>query len=398
MSRQVREIQFNYPRLDTVIQGGNAVASLLAQVDARASQRVVVLASQTLQQRSGILDTLGAALGSRLAAVCTDIPAHTPRPAVMQAIQRAAAAQADLLVSVGGGSVIDAAKVVQLALVQNVHAEAELLAYARFADGSAGPLAGDFSRFKGPSALRQIAIPTTLSGAEFSNNAGVTDPEKSLKEGYRGPDLCPQAILYDPELSRHTPDWLWMSTAVRSLDHAIEGYCSAGSHSYLEGHFLHAIRLFARYLPQTHDDPADLEARSQCQQAVWLACCGLGQVQHGASHGIGDLLGAVCGVPHGYTSCVMLPAVLQWNSAVNAERQRDISAALGRPGGSAGLAVRELVERLELPTSLQDVGVPRDILPRIAELAVRHPVVRRNPKPVVSQDDAREILELAWNS
>jgi maleylacetate reductase len=94
----------------------------------------------------------------------------------------------------------------------------------------------------------------------------------------------------------------------------------------------------------------------------------------------------------------MLPAVLQWNSAVNAERQRDISAALGRPGGSAGLAVRELVERLELPTSLQDVGVPRDILPRIAELAVRHPVVRRNPKPVVSQDDAREILELAWNS
>lgn len=398
MSRQAREILFNYPKLDTVLQGANAVASLLAQVDARGSQRVVVLASRSLQQRSGIIDAIGAALGSRLADVCTDLPAHTPRPAVLQAIQRAAAKQADLLVSVGGGSVIDAAKAVQLALVQNIRTKAELLAYAQFADGSRGPLAGDFSRFKGPSGLRQIAIPTTLSGAEFSNNAGVTDPEKSLKEGYRGPDLCPQAIIYDPQLSLHTPDWLWLSTAIRSLDHAIEGFCSADSHSYLEGHFLHAISLFARFLPKTHDDPEDLEARSQCQQAVWLACCGLGQVHHGASHGIGYLLGAVCGVPHGYTSCVMLPAVLQWNCAVNRERQRDISAALGRPGVSAGLAVRELVERLGLPVSLQDVGVARDVLPRIAELAARHPVVRRNPRPVASGNDVQDILELAWDS
>ncbi|MCB1671147.1 MAG: iron-containing alcohol dehydrogenase [Gammaproteobacteria bacterium] len=397
MTDRPAQITFNYTRLDTVIQGADAVPSLAEQIESRDSRRVFLMASRSLRDNSGVVDDIADLLGDRLAEICVEVPAHTPRPAVLAAIQRATAVQADLLVSVGGGSVIDAAKTVQLALEQGLRSESELLEYARFADGSTGPKAGEFSLFHGPSRLRQIAVPTTLSGAEFSNNAGVTDPTRSLKEGYRGPDLCPQTVIYDPALSLHTPDWLWLSTAIRSLDHAVEGYCSMDCHAYLEAHFLRAMTLLQQSLTVTRQDRLDLAARSRSQQAVWLACCGLGQVRHGASHGIGYLLGAVCGVPHGITSCVMLPAVLEWNSLVNGERQRALAEALGGSGHCAGPAVRSLVEALGLPANLQDAGVSREDLPRIAELASRHPVVRNNPRTVNSAADVLEILELAWN-
>lgn len=390
-------VRFNYTKLETVIQGARVADMLPPLVDARGCRRVFLLASRTLSRETEVVRTLSDALGGRVVGLFDAMPAHTPRPDLLQAIRAARESRADLLVTVGGGSVIDAAKAVQLALNQGIDSEQQLLEYAQFADGTRGPKWGDMSLFPGPSRVRQIAIPTTLSGAEFSNNAGVTDLARSLKEGYVGPDLCPQAIIYDPELGRLTPDWLWLSTAVRSLDHAVEGYCSKDSHAFLEGHFLHAMRLFAASLPATHKDPADLAARSLSQQAVWLACCGLGQVRHGASHGIGYLLGAVCGVPHGYTSCVMLPAVLEWNSKLNGKRQQAVAEALGEPGLSAGAAVRRLVAGLGLPVTLQEVGVKAEQLPRIAELAARHPVVRRNPRPIESPGQVQEILHLAWN-
>ena len=397
MTDPLRQITFNYSSLETVIQGGDAVSSLVQQADVRGAKRVFLLVSRTLRDNSPIVEQIDTALGGRLVDVFANMPAHTPRPAVLEAIDRARACKTDLLVTVGGGSVIDAAKAVQLALQQQLVSEQQLLDYAQFADGSRGSKAGDFSLFSEPSELRQVAIPTTLSGAEFSNNAGVTDPVRSLKEGYRGPDLFPQVIVYDPALSCETPQWLWLSTAIRSLDHAVEGYCSADAHSYLEGHFLHAMRLFASSLPATFNEPDNLAARSLSQQAVWLACCGLGQVRHGASHGIGYILGAVCGVPHGYTSCVMLPAVLNWNSQVNGARQRTIAEALGEPQLTAGEAVRNLVAALQLPQTLQDVGVSRDQLPEIARLASQHPVVQRNPRIIAGADDVLNILELAWS-
>jgi alcohol dehydrogenase class IV len=259
--------------------------------------------------------------------------------------------------------------------------------------------------FSEHSKIRQIAVPTTLSGAEFSNNAGVLDRSRSAKEGYRGTDLCPQCIIYDPELAVHTPQWLWLSTAIRSLDHAIEGFCSPETNPFLDGHFLHAMKLFAESLPLTRADSHDLHARTLNQQAVWLACCGLGTFVHGASHGIGYILGSLCGVPHGHTSCVMLPAVLQWNAEQFADQQDPIIQALGNSGNrpeqgsetSAGAAVKSLVGKLGLPTTLKQVGVNPDQLNEIADRAIQHPVVRSNPRKLESAEQVREILELAWN-
>lgn len=393
----VRSFQYHYQALESVCVGKSVVQELPLLIAQQGAKRVFLLSTASVSRATDQFVELRQALGGRFAGLCDNIAAHSPRQQVLAAAAAAREVNADLLVTLGGGSVIDAGKVVQLVLDQNIESEAQLLDYAQFSDGSRGSKYGEMSTPGKQPGVRQIAIPTTLSGAEFSNNAGILDTKKAAKEGYRGSRMCPLHIIYDPYLSVHTPQWLWLSTAIRSVDHAVEGYCSADSHGFLQGHFLHAMRMFARCLPQSKKDPEDLVSRSHCQQAVWMACNGLGTVAHGASHGIGYILGSMCGVPHGYTSCVMLPAVLEWNNQKNAKQQTDIASALGQPDTSAAQAVRDLVNKLELPATLQDVGVSREQLPEIARRAIKHPVVRNNPRRLDSAEQVEEILALAWS-
>lgn len=389
-------MEFRYTHLERVITGADLDKNLPDLLDELGAKKALLVASASLARVTDDFQQLRDKLGSRCAGLCTDIRSHTPREDVLAAAELARETEADLLVAIGGGSVIDACKAVQLLLDQDLKDKDELLLYAQRADGSRGQRAGDDSLFAGQPKIRQVAVPTTLSGAEFSNNAGVLDTERSAKEGYRAPGLCPQVIVYDPNLAQHTPQWLWLSTAIRSLDHAVEGYCSADTTPYYDGHFLHAMRLFKESLPACLCNELDAEARSLNQHAVWLACCGLGSVSHGASHGIGYILGSYCSVPHGYTSCVMLPAVLAWNESVLGSRQYDIAAALGMPDTTAAKAVATLIAELGLPETLADVGVKEEQLEEIAARAIRHPVVRRNPRPLESAEQVGEILELAW--
>ena len=115
----------------------------------------------------------------------------------------------------------------------------------------------------------------------------------------------------------------------------------------------------------------------------------------GASHGIGYLLGTMHGVPHGYTSCLTLPAVLRWNEPVTGELQKDIAAALGGPGESASDVLTALLDALGLPHRLGDVGIAADQIPAIAARAAEHPVVKGKPRPVRDAHDAAAILQLA---
>lgn len=399
-SKQPPAIQFKYKALDSVSIGVPADSGLAAAVKNSGLRRVLLIGSSSLAVKTDNFATIKQAVeatGNNVELQSfSKIRAHTPREDVLDAIALANDFGADLLVSVGGGSVIDACKVVQLALDQGLSSAADLLEYAQGANGTRGVKVGDMSVFKGPSKIRQIAVPTTLSGAEFSNNAGVLNTQTSAKEGYKGLDLCPKEILYDPQLATLTPEWLWLSTAIRSLDHAVEGYCSKDAHPFVQGHFLHAMRLFSESLPKTKVDPLDLQARSLNQQAVWLACAGLGDISHGASHGIGYILGSLCGVPHGYTSCVMLPAVLEWNSKKFSQQQLAIATALGCPEMPASHAVKSLITNLGLPTTLREVGVEESQLPEIAARALAHPVVRNNPRVISTADDVTEILRLAW--
>lgn len=387
---------FDYTGLQRVQLGSPVQEALAATLQALPTGRVFAVISGTLSRQTSLLSELKQTLGDRLTGVFDTMGAHSPRTDVLAALARARAGNADILLSVGGGSMIDACKVIQFCLNAGIQDEAELLRHAQFSNGSRGDLCGTEPDLRRQQSVYHIAVPTTLSAAEFSNNAGVTDKVKGAKEGYKAPGLAPRHIIYDPELTLHTPAWLWLSTAVRALDHAIEGYCSADAHAFVQGHYLHAMRLFAESLPTVKADPANLAARARNQQAAWLAGCGLGRIRHGASHGIGYILGAMCGVPHGHTSCVMLPAVLRWNEQENSVRQREVSLALGAGGGNTADFLRGWLKDLELPVSLRDVGVQADQLPAIAAAAAQHNVVKANPRGITSADDVMQILQLAW--
>jgi alcohol dehydrogenase class IV len=125
--------------------------------------------------------------------------------------------------------------------------------------------------------------------------------------------------MLDPAITVHTPEWLWLSTGIRAVDHCVEGICSAEANPYADAQALHGLSLLTRGLPRVKADPADIEARLDCQIGSWLSMGPLASgVPMGASHGIGYVLGAAFDIPHGHTSCIM-PAVMRWNKPANAE-------------------------------------------------------------------------------
>src|SRR5207302_11355315 len=113
---------------------------------------------------------------------------------------------------------------------------------------------------------------------------GGTDTKRKMKDSYIGPDLCAVVIILDPAIATHTPEWLWLSTGIRAVDHAVEGYCAPSTNPFVQATALRALALFARSLPRTKQEPGDLDARLQSQMAVWLAAQSLGRVSMGASH------------------------------------------------------------------------------------------------------------------
>src|SRR5215471_8849770 len=206
------------------------------------------------------------------------------------------------------------------------------------------------------SRVRQISIPTTLSAGEFSPISGVTDERTRVKELFRHPDIVPKAVVLDPVVTRHTPMWLWLSTGIRAVDHCVEGICSKEASPYGDASALHGLSLLARGLPRVKADPNDMEARLDCQLGSWLSMAPLvAGVPMGASHGIGYVLGAVFDIPHGHTSCIMLPSVMRWNKSANAERQALVAAVMGKHGQDAGDVLDEFIRGLGMPRSLSEV-------------------------------------------
>ena len=382
-----------FSKMDEVIFGkpaADAVAELAEQLGAT---RIFLMVSGTLNRETDEIEKLRRALGNKCVATFDQMPPHTPRAAVIAAADQARACNADLIVTLGGGSITDAAKAVQLCLSNDITTPEAMDALMPVAgpDGVVGPPAG-----MKPPRVRQITIPTTLSGGEFSGISGVTDERTKVKTLVRHPSIIPQAVILDAAVTVHTPEWLWLSTGIRAVDHCVEGICSNEAHPYGDAQALQGLALLARGLPRVKADPSDEQARLDCQMGTWLSMGPLASgVPMGASHGIGYVLGAVFDIPHGHTSCIMLPAVMQWNKPVNAARQDLVATAMGRPGEDAALVLHEFIGGLGMPRSLAAVDVGPEQFNRIAEQAMGTPWVPRNPRPIPTPAEVREILEIA---
>src|SRR5437016_8664291 len=182
---------------------------------------------------------------------------------IRQAATAVGESKADTLISLGGGSPIDSTKIIVKELSQ------------------------DFRR----PAIPHIAVPTTLSAADFSHIAGMTDEKLNRKTGFRDLRMVPRSVFLDPELTLPTPDWLWASSGIRSLDHAVDAVYSPNHQPYVDTLALEAISLLFQNLKLSTGDPADLKSRLKCQLAAWMSFAGVVSVGTGLSHSIGRVIG-----------------------------------------------------------------------------------------------------------
>ena len=384
---------YRFPPMESVVYGRAFAEALKEEVDRSGGHAVFLLASGTINRETDMVGQIRNALGNRLAGVHARIGAHTPRTDVVDAANAARSAGADLLVTVGGGSVTDAAKMVAFCLGNGVTDPAQLDDYRARISAEGKTVRPEA---KAP-VVRTVSIPTTLSAGEYTASAGCTDTARHVKESFSHPLMMPKSVLLDPRATLHTPEWLLLSTGIRAVDHAVEDICSPQCQPMSEGASYHALKLLGRGLSGVKADPLDLDARLEAQLGAWMSMVGSQTgVPKGASHGIGHVLGGTAHVPHGYTSCVMLPHVLRFNYAVNPERQALVSEALGRPGEPAADVVSELIAGLGLPQRLRDVDVKPEQLDRIAELSMHDRWIHTNPRKIDGPAVIRQLLDAAW--
>lgn len=388
---QTGEIAFT--RLERVTFG-KAIAEALPAAAARAdAARVFIMASRSLVARADEIGLATEALGDRFCGLYSGMPAHSPRDAVLDAAAAAREGGAEMIVTIGGGSITDAAKATLVALEHELTEIADFDPFIMRTAADGKTVAPDF---RAPS-MPLVCCPTTLSAGEYNPLAGVSDPRRGVKQAIRSPGMAPSEVILDPALSLATPEWLWLSTGVRAVDHCVESICSNQANAYCDAQSLHGLTLLTRGLTATKADPLDLAARLDCQLGAWLSMAGVqAGVPKGASHGIGHVLGGSFGVSHGYTSCVMLPSVMRWNRPADAAgRQASVAAAMGRPGDPAADALADFIAGLGLPGRLADVGVTPDQFEKAAKLSMHDRWVHTNPRPISGPEDVMEILRLA---
>jgi maleylacetate reductase len=382
---------YSYPQQETLVSGVSSIRLLREQIETRGLRKAFVVTTKSLTG-SPLLKSVLEALGNYHVGTFEGIRAHSPRQSVLDGSMAARNAGADVLVAVGGGSVLDASKGMLACLWWDLTSREDL---DRLKERQApGPIPAERG-------IRIFAVPTTLSGAEFGNLTGITDEERRIKDVYSHPLYMPQVVIQDPEATLTAAPSLLLSSGIRAVDHCVGLLCSSEPKSFSDALAREALRMLVRTLPAIATRPTDLTPRNDSQVGAWLAILGLSYgVPLGVSHAIGRVLGGAFGVPHGYTSCVLLPAALKWNAVADNGRQAELVSAVS-PGfnGSAADAIGKLIASLDLPTRLRDVGVTREHFDEISLKTIemiKYPSVSGNPRPISKPQDILEILDLAY--
>ena len=313
----------------------------------------------------------------------------TPNPSVtdVEAAWRAFADHScDAIVGVGGGSVLDVAKIVR------VKAEFPSLPLPEI----------PFAQL--PPRLRPLcAVPTTAgTGSEVGRSSVITLPATGRKAVFGGPPLMADMAILDPELTVGLPPALTAATGMDALTHAVEAFVCPVFHPMCDAIALEAVRLVHGFLPRATRDGSDLEARGMMQLAAAMGAVAF-QKDLGAAHSLAHPLSTRHGVQHGLANALVLPTVVRFNGENAPSLYDRVADALGVQstedrGGSAP-AVAGFIERLSrslgIPASLRELGIRRDDLPALAADAAADGCHLTNPRPCREQD-LLALYESAW--
>jgi alcohol dehydrogenase len=333
--------EFNLSRLERVIYGPGKIAALKDEMERRELTRAVVVTTDVVAKLP-ILQEVTGALGSRLASVFSGIIQHVPRGTVNDLQKEILRVDADSLVSLGGGSPIDSSKVAIYGLLETRE-------------------------------LVHIAVPTTLSAAEYTHAGGVTDEKTRVKSGVYDTRVLPRTVIADPALTLSTPDWLWVSTVIRALDHAIECAYAIRHQPISDALAAKSIALFVEHLHPSISTTGEeqLAHRGHCQFASWYSIFGAMNTRFGLSHLLGHQIGPRWDVPHGVTSCITLPHAMRFMAEIAADRFGPVAEGYGIPFDRSNpkpAALKcadrtaEFIGQFDVPKRLRDAGVPREEL------------------------------------
>lgn len=380
-----------FSQMERVYWGTTVSEALLRELEIVGARRVFVVTNRSLATTERLTSIIHS-LGDRFVGTSAGVTAHAPRECAVAAADLARRAGADLLLAVGGGSVIDAAKAALLCLRHGYTTTDQLEPHANVRIPDNGHAPTDAHQWR-----RLIAVPTTLSAAEFASTAGLTEPSRGLKQAFSNPMQMPQAVILDPAMTLSTPPRLLKSTGMKAIDHAAERLTSKAANDYSNVVSESALHLLAEGLARLDRYPEDLSLRSRLQYGMFMSMSGAAAgVAVNVSHALGHVLGGHSRVPHGETTGLVLPSVLTWNREFTGEAQARIASALGASSVDAAVAIRSLAQQLLLPTRLRDVGVARNQLSELARKAMHEPLLANSSRPVEGPADLEAILESAW--
>lgn len=334
---------------------------------------------------------------------------------VMHGVEALGLHKADQIIALGGGSVIDAAKIMKL-MYESPEADLEELA-APFLDLRKRVVEYPTEKVN---RVRLIAISTTSgTGSEVTPFAVLTDKQQGRKVTLADYSLSPDVAIVDPQFVMSMPKGLTVDTGIDCLTHALEAGVSIYASPYTDSNAMQAIRLVFKYLPIAYENPRDEEARSMMHNAACIAALAFSNASVGVNHALAHAFGARFGVAHGRANALMLPHVIAYNASVPtkfmpspnqrayvAHKKYAMIADLLGLGGrtveekvkSLVTATEQLLDQLAVPRSIADLGISREdferALPDLAKIAFDDPSWRSNPRmPLMS-----ELVELLWSA
>ena len=383
-----RELSFVYRNPTKIIFGENAVDDVAVEVDGLGGTKALIVTDEGIE-KTGLVERLERALGEKCAGVFDRCIQDSGVHIVEEGYEFAKGKGVDVLVSIGGGSVIDCAKGMAILLKEG---------------GTLSDYIG-FQMLTRP-VTPHIVIPTTTgTGSEVTCAAVIKDHATKTKLIFWDNHLTPNVAILDPTVVAGLPPQLTASTGMDALCHCVEAIPSPQAEPIADALALHAIRLIRENLLRSFEKGNDLVARGQMQIAATIAGIAISNAPTGMVHSMAHTVGAKYGVPHGIANAILLPYCIMYNLDECPDRYAMVAEAMGakkegmsdtEAGEAAANAIWELTKKIGLPQRLRDVGVPEDGLEECADASLYDASMVYNPKTITEAQEVLGVYKKAW--
>jgi alcohol dehydrogenase class IV len=382
------DLSFIYRNPTKLVFGQNSITEVGAEIDGLKCSKAFLVTDPGVVA-VGLADRVIKALGPKLVGTFDGCIQDSDLRLINEVAEIARSKGADVLVSVGGGSVIDTTKGMAIVLKEG----------------------GKIQDYTGYQALSRpqtphIVIPTTAgTGSEVTYFAVIKDQENHRKLEFGEDNIIPNVGILDPLMTVGLPPMLTATTGMDAFCHALEAIHSTPCSPIADAMALHAIRLIVEYLPTCVENGKDILARGQMLIAATMAGIAFNNAQVGLVHAMAHTVGGLFGVPHGLANSILLPHVVRFNKDVCADRYAMIARAmdldvkgLSDEDASEVLAdaISKLTKRMGVPQMLRDAGVPENGLAEASEVCQGQGPMVYNPKVICESEEILGVFKQAW--